>query len=424
MTPALPQERPIFSYYGDDFTGSTDALEALAANGVPSVLFLRLPEPEHLQAFAHCRAVGIAGDSRSRSPEWMRSELPRAFERLRTIGSPIVQYKVCSTFDSSPHTGSIGRALEIGQDVFGVPYVPIVPAAPLLLRYVVFANLFAAADGAIHRIDRHPTMSHHPVTPMAESDLLAHLREQTARPLASLNLLALRSSAPAPSTGALLFDGLDPADLALAAGRIWEHRTTPQTFVIGSSGFTYGMLDYWREQGWLPPSTASPSPTHAERLLALAGSCSPATGRQICHALRSGFHGIRLNPLAAGTALHDEPIEQEALHHLAAGRSVILYSALGPQDRVDVADRPALAAALGRMLQRLITASGVRRIAVAGGDTASHAVQELAITALTFVAPIAPGAPLCRAHGGPPALELVLKGGQVGPETFFEDVLS
>ena len=30
---------PLFSYYGDDFTGSTDALEALAANGVPSVLF-------------------------------------------------------------------------------------------------------------------------------------------------------------------------------------------------------------------------------------------------------------------------------------------------------------------------------------------------------------------------------------------------
>ena len=116
-----PQREPIFSYYGDDFTGSTDALEALAANGVPAVLFLRPPDAEDLRAFRGCRAIGIAGDSRSRSPAWMRSALPPVFACLREIGAPIMQYKVCSTFDSSPETGSIGCALEIGQEVFGVP---------------------------------------------------------------------------------------------------------------------------------------------------------------------------------------------------------------------------------------------------------------------------------------------------------------
>ena len=30
----------LYSYYGDDFTGSTDVLEGLAAAGVRSVLFL------------------------------------------------------------------------------------------------------------------------------------------------------------------------------------------------------------------------------------------------------------------------------------------------------------------------------------------------------------------------------------------------
>ena len=422
----LSQRTPIFSYYADDFTGSTDALEALASNGVPAVLFLRTPEPEDLHAFSGCLAIGIAGDSRSRSPEWMRAALPAVFERLREIGAPIVQYKVCSTFDSSPGTGSIGCALEIGQDVFGVPNVPVVAAAPYLQRYVVFGNLFAAGEGAIHRIDRHPTMKQHPVTPMFESDLLVHLGRQTARKLALVNILALRSSlfAFAAEADGVLCDGIEPADLEQTARLIWEHRHAPQTFVVGSSGFTYGILDYWRSQGWLPEAGFCPSAQPVDRILVLAGSCSHATERQICRALREGFHGIRLNPLLAGSGGHDEGVEAEALEQLAAGRSVILYSALGPDDQVEIADRAAFAASMGRMLRRLIEVSGVRRVAIAGGDTASHAVRELDIPALTFAAPLAPGAPLCRAHGGPYELELALKGGQVGSERFFEEVLS
>jgi len=418
----LPQDKPIFSFYGDDFTGSTDALEALAESGVPAVLFLRTPSADDLREFAGCRAVGIAGDSRSRSPEWMRDALPGVFERLRDIGAPVVQYKVCSTFDSSPEAGSIGCAIEVGQQAFGVPYVPVVPAAPLLRRYVVFGNLFAVDGGAIHRIDRHPSMREHPVTPMSESDLLLHLGRQTGRRLSLVNIVDLRSGCPRFPEGAdaVLFDGLEPADLARAARMIWEHRSTPQAFVVGSSGFTYGMLDYWRAQGWLPEAASCAAATRTERLLVLAGSCSPATERQICRALRSGFHGIRLNPID----LRRPAAEAEAVAQLAAGRSVILYSALGPSDRVEIEDRHALAAAMGRLLRNVILASGVSRVVVAGGDTASHAVRELGISALTFAAPLARGAPLCRAHGWPGDLELALKGGQIGSEDFFEEVLS
>jgi uncharacterized protein YgbK (DUF1537 family) len=424
VTP-LPQDKPIFSFYGDDFTGSTDALEALAVNGVSTVLFLRPPNADDLCRFKGCRAVGIAGESRSRSPEWMRAALPAVFERLREIGAPVVQYKVCSTFDSSPQTGSIGCALEIGQEVFGVPCVAVVPAAPLLERYVVFGNLFAAGGGGIHRIDRHPAMREHPITPMTESDLLLHLSRQTARRLALVNLVELRGS-PVPwpaDAGAVLFDGVEPEDMAHAARRIWEHRDTPQMFVVGSSGFTYGMLDYWRAQGWLPDAEPAPgfgSSRKDERLLVLAGSCSPATERQIRSALRAGFHGIRLNP----AELNEAATECEAVAQLAAGRTVILYSALGSGDRVEIEDRPALATAMGKLLHKIILASRVNRVLVAGGDTASHAARELGISALTFGAPLVRGAPLCRAHGFPGDLELVLKGGQIGPETFFQEVQS
>jgi len=220
-----------------------------------------------------------------------------------------------------------------------------------------------------------------------------------------------------------LFDGLESGDMTLTAERIWEQRHQPQTFVVGSSGFTYGMLDYWRAQGWLPdsePAAESGSIRQDGRLLVLAGSCSPATERQIRSALRAGFHGIRLNP----AELNMSRAEGEAVSQLAAGRNVILYSALGPDDRVAIEDRPALATAMGKLLRRVILVSRVSRVLVAGGDTASHAARELDVSALTFVASLVRGAPLCRAHWWPGDLQLVLKGGQIGPETFFEEVRS
>jgi uncharacterized protein YgbK (DUF1537 family) len=60
------------------------------------------------------------------------------------------------------------------------PLVAIVGGQPNLGRYCVFANLFAAVSsgGSVVRIDRHPTMRAHPVTPMHEADLRVHLAAQ------------------------------------------------------------------------------------------------------------------------------------------------------------------------------------------------------------------------------------------------------
>ena len=58
-------KRPLISYYGDDFTGSTDVMEALASNGVETVLFLKVPDADLLSRFSGVRAYGLAGTSRS-----------------------------------------------------------------------------------------------------------------------------------------------------------------------------------------------------------------------------------------------------------------------------------------------------------------------------------------------------------------------
>ena len=54
-------------------------------------------------------------------------------------------------------------------------------AAPPMRRYQVFGNLFAVRAGRRGRLDRHPVMARHPVTPMDEADVGRHLSRQTGR---------------------------------------------------------------------------------------------------------------------------------------------------------------------------------------------------------------------------------------------------
>jgi uncharacterized protein YgbK (DUF1537 family) len=419
----------LYAYYGDDFTGSTDVLEALALHGVPAVLFTHLPDERSLKAFAGCRAIGIAGESRSRNRAWMNRHLPPVFAALRALGAPVNHYKVCSTFDSSPRIGSIGRAMELGIESFRLEFAPIVVGAPHLGRYVAFGNLFADAHGAVHRIDRHPTMRQHPVTPMNEADLRLHLAGQTPMRIGMVDLQALQEGSArkrlraelAAGAKAVLFDGIDDAMLDTTAQLVWEQAIKRPVFAVGSSGLAHGLLRHWRRLGLIGESPALAAPAAAERILVLSGSCSPVTARQIRWARQHGFE----------TRLLQDPKDwgaqtRKAIEALARGESVVLYTALGPES-VNGRERydKAYSMALGDRLREMLLVSGVRRILIAGGDTSTHAVRQLGLSALTFAAPLAPGAPLCRGHAaGSPldGLELVLKGGQIGFEEFFAQV--
>jgi uncharacterized protein YgbK (DUF1537 family) len=429
----------LYTYYGDDFTGSTDVLEQLGANGIPAVLFVGVPKPQHLAAFSSVQVIGIAGDSRSRSPEWMSANLPAIFRALLRFGAPITHYKVCSTFDSSPTIGSIGRAIEIGLEVFAPPFVPIVVGAPHLRRYVVFGHLFAGApDGTVQRIDRHP-MSCHPVTPMHESDLRLHLAAQTATKIGLIDAAILKPGCEAASAAldaliagdhqAVVFDTIDDETQSTVGSLLWNRAQQRPLFAAGSSGLTAALVMAWNSLGLLSVQTSSAPIAVAKPLLVLSGSCSAVTERQLRYAIGHGYHAIPLNPL---TLLDEnDPTRTAALksasQSLADGRDTILFTALGTSASPAYGD--ALGIALGSLLSELLERNAnsvgpVRRVLICGGDTASHAIQQLGVHALTWIANIQPGGPLCRAHADShlDGIELVLKGGQVGTADFFDHV--
>jgi uncharacterized protein YgbK (DUF1537 family) len=427
----------LYTFYGDDFTGSTDVLEQLGSNGIRTVLFLGAPTAEHLAAFPDVEAIGIAGDSRSRSPEWMSANLGAVFQALKRFGAPVTHYKTCSTFDSSPTCGSIGRAMEIGAQIFSPLFVPIVAGAPHLGRYVAFGNLFAAdADGLVQRIDRHP-MSHHPVTPMHEADLRVHLGAQTSMRIGLIDFAALHSGGGPEAAAALiasgyaaiLFDSIDSVSQLNAGLMIWRYSRSEPIFCAGSSGLTAALIAAWRTAGMLNNVPAPEPLTGSSPILAISGSCSEKTRRQLEYAIAHGYHGIALDPEAL---LRQDGVAYNAALHAAAesladGRDTVLYTALGPTGtRARGAD---LGTLLGSLLGQLLARTGrssrpVRRVVICGGDTSSHAVQQLGLYALSWLANLQPGVPLCRAHADLDldGLEVVLKGGQVGGDDFFHVV--
>jgi len=438
------------AFYGDDFTGSTDALESLSMNGVDTVLFLERPAPDDLAKF-DADAVGIAGRSRTMSPEEMDDELPPVYRTLDRLDPEVVHYKVCSTFDSSPEVGSIGHAIDLAQKVYDSPYVPLVVGAPPLAprgRYVVFGNLFATVDGETFRLDRHPTMSEHPVTPMTESDLRRHLGEQTEKSIGLVDVLALKKAPDivrneeVERNDIVCFDTLDEDHMETVGRLVWDDATATDDplFVAGSSGFGYALATHWDASGRLG-TYEPPEPVESvDRQFVMSGSASPVTRDQIAWALERDHVGIRLDTAALidpdeATDERTHAVE-EALDVLAEGQSPLLYAARGPDDNAiqETRERAAdlglaetevgrrLGKQQGRITRTVLDRVNLDRVCIAGGDTSGHVAPELDIYALEPLAQTAPGSPLCLASSRSErfdGLDIALKGGQVGGDDYF-----
>jgi len=418
--------RPRFGWYGDDFTGATDTLATWAEHGHRALLFLRAPTPAQLAAAGPLDAIGLAGATRAMPPAAAAAELDKAGSLFAALKVELLHYKCCSTFDSAPDVGSIGVAVKTLRRHFRNPFVPVVGGQPNLGRYCLFGNLFAAAGsgGAVHRIDRHPTMSVHPVTPMLEADLCRHLGAQGLEQIALIDYRAYENgidgqldaclrSAP----DAVLLDVAHEADLSVIGRLIMYRLEHGPMLAVGPSSVA-------RALAVVSQAAAQDIPRQTARrdgpVLALVGSLSPVTRAQV--AVASGYQRIDVEP----ARLLDEPAYADGIRRLA-----VTGLAQGNVMLVTAADRAApmeqVAVATGQLLGAVLSEARVLRIVIAGGDTSSRAVAALDVWGLSYRAPMVPGAPLCRIHSDDAkldGLDIVLKGGQMGPVSFFADVLS
>ncbi|MEJ2730988.1 MAG: nucleotide-binding domain containing protein, partial [Deltaproteobacteria bacterium] len=131
-----------------------------------------------------------------------------------------------------------------------------------------------------------------------------------------------------------------------------------------------------------------------------------------------------------------QKIVDRALKAIAGGHSVILHTAIGPHDlrisamaqaaeKLSLQDTEAdeiLGNALGEMARDIVGSSQVKRLVIAGGDTAGRIQQSLQIEALQVSKSIGIAAPLCYVYSKQPefnGLEMAFKGGQIGSRDYL-----
>lgn len=435
---------PRVTWYGDDFTGATDTLAHVALAGWRSLLFLGVPSARQLRRAGPLDAIGIAGAARAMAPDEMVPELRKAGRFLAATGTRIVHYKCCSTFDSAPHIGSIGAAVgELRRHLLN-PLVPIVGGQPGIGRYCSFANLYARAGGGpeIHRIDRHPVMRAHPVTPMQEADLRRHLAPQGLPGIASLPHIAyppLRGPADLRAAdrwidhvldttdGPLLLDLVDDDQLPLIGRLLWRAAATLPLLVVGPSSVQQALA---RAAGREPVAQAPTLPPADGPVLLVAGSLSPVTARQIAASRRYTRQPLQVARLLGDPAYARARV-QDAAHALAQGQHVLVHTDVPPQP-LSPGHTGATARATGQLVAGIVRASAaagrrLTRLGIAGGDTSSHAALALESWALAFHSTLAPGVTISVARSDDPltdGLQLMLKGGQMGADTLFDDLVA
>ncbi len=443
------------AFYADDFTGATDALAQFTRCGLSGVLLTSVPASTDLARFAGgVDVVGVAGTSRALPSEHLRAMLTGPFRRLVDLSPEFFQYKVCSTFDSSPEIGSIGRAIEVAREIGGRRPVPVVPAQPDFGRYTAFGTHFTRAGERVYRLDRHPTVSRHPITPMREADLIAILATQTSLPAELVDITVVdaggeilrgRYQAAGEAAALLVLDALQNRHLQAIAGTVAESEETGPRFIVGSGGISHGVGRHLVGAGPTETFDQRRMVAPTDRLLVLSGSASPQTSAQITAAVERGWAAIRLDTASLLDPDRREEITDSLSSAVVGGLSarpgVIVYTADGPADPVITRTREGLAQSelssdelsrrIGRVyaevIEGAVSSTGVERIIVAGGDTSGHTVTALQVDALEILAVPYVGGALCRVIASSPrlaGLELMLKGGQVGPPGLFDEMRS
>lgn len=420
-----------YVWYGDDFTGASDTLATLAAAGKRALLFLRPPTPAQRAAAGPLDALGIAGIARALAPDAMRAEIAPVAQCFAKLAPQITHYKCCSTFDSAAEVGNLAVGVAALRRPEHDPLFSVLGGQPSLGRYCAFGQLYATAvaGGEVFRIDRHPTMSRHPVTPMHEADLRRHLHTLG---LGAVGLIDLRTMDAAASDGerleraladaaaaapcALLFDATTSAHLHATGRQLWHRAAQRPQLVLGASSVAQATLVHWPDGASAAAPAVSPAVAPANSpVFLLVGSLSPVTAAQV--QLAQGlYHQIAVDPaplLSDEVAL--DALARRCSDALAAGHSVMARTTLpaagGPPPLV-------VAQIVGQLLTRVLKRNPqVRRVGIAGGDTSSLALRALGAWALGWAGTLSSGVALTRLRADDPALdgiELMLKGGQMG----------
>ena len=406
----------------DDFTGATDLANNLVRAGMRVVQTIGVPDAPRDEPVD---AVVVALKSRTIAPDQAVAQSLAALRWLQSAGAAQIYFKVCSTFDSTDR-GNIGPVAEALMRALDCRFAIACPAFPENLRTVFNGYLFVGAVPL-----NESSMRDHPLTPMRDANLVRVLQRQTTTSQVGLidhrtvragaeRIRERMTALQAQGVALAIVDAITDDDL-MTMGKAFA----ALPLLIAGSGVAIGLP---QNHGIRPSVQAARLPAARGHAAIVSGSCSSASNAQVRHFLAAGGAGYAIDPLALARG---EAAVEAALRWAAerlGARPVLIYATAEP-DAVTAVQTALGAEAAGRIVEDALSAiarglaqAGVRRLVVAGGETAGACVQALGIDRLRIGAQIDPGVPWCyaAAHAtGGGGLHIALKSGNFGSEDFF-----
>jgi uncharacterized protein YgbK (DUF1537 family) len=408
----------------DDFTGATDLCNTLVRRGMRTVQLIDVPAPGG--AIPDAEAVVVALKSRTIPAAEAIERSLAALAWLRQAGARQILFKYCSTFDSTD-AGNIGPVAEALMAALDTDFTLFCPAFPEAGRTIYKGYLFVG-DVLLSESG----MRDHPLTPMRDPSLVRVLQRQSRGKVGLVpQAVVARGAEAVRDTFARLrrdgfahavVDAIEDRDLEAIGAAAADFK-----LVTGGSGIALGLPENFRRRGLLGDGLAADAlPAVAGPAAVLSGSCSTATLAQLAH-MRERAPVFTIDPVAAA----ESDVAQEALAWAKPllGDRPLLVAATAPPDEVAAAQRRLGRERAGAVVEetfaaiaRGLVAAGVRRLVVAGGETAGAVVQALGVTGLRIGRQIDPGVPWTvslPARRGEPVLALALKSGNFGAPDFF-----
>lgn len=406
-----------FGAIADDFTGAADLASLIRRRGLSVSLLVGVPEG--LQK-PETEAVVVALKTRTSEPDVaVAQSLQTARWLCDTAKAKTIYFKYCSTFDSTDR-GNIGPVIDALMDELRVERTVAVPAFPENGRRVFMGHLFVG-----DRMLSESSMAAHPLTPMRDADIVRVLSRQRRGPVRLVEHARIehgRSAIDAafhdvsPDT-VLICDTIADRDIERLADAF---ATLPLT--TGGSPFGAAIAAHVIIDQATAETRAFPRPAPRARYLALSGSGSEATRRQVAEALAGGFFGVRVT---ADEATDPQGLSTSVLARLDASQAdrCLVYATDTTEEVAKTQQRlgrERAGAALEQFFGALAVAArarGYTSFIVAGGETSGEVVRALGANALLVGPEIAPGVPWLNSGD----VWIAPKSGNFGGPRFFDD---
>jgi len=396
----------------DDLTGANDAGVQFVKHGLKVQVFLG--GSVEGEGERRTDVLVLDTDSRAAQPDISYERVRNAGRIIKQVSSarPLVFKKIDSTL-----RGNLGAEIDAAMVEFDFEWAAVAPAFPVNGRITV---------GGWHLLHQVPIaeseISRDPKTPVYESFLPTLLAAQSHHKVGHVYLAdvckgvnaVLRRIKEIRQDGAKVvsFDASTQTHLQTIATAIAA--TEAAALWVGSAGLAEVIPAV---MGW-PQAEQTVTPGGLGPVLVVAGSVSYVTARQMNRFLTGDnvqLVSLQVDALISHEAEEVQRCAQEALSHLAAGRDVLLASAVAEGSVVQGCSE-IVAASMGKVVAQLASEK-LAGLFLTGGDTAVSVCRALGVNAIDILAEVLPGIPLGQLDGGCcPGLRVVTKAGAFGGE--------